>query len=103
MTGAESIRLRQSGGPVSTGQVPSWAQAAISAAAHSGGSVIDRNVPPPIPIRMCAEISAYGRASGRLAGRGRRLGAVLHPDPEPQRAVGARDPLGPDIQHPVQP
>ena len=36
--------------------------AATSAAAHSGGSVMDRNVPPGTPIRECAAMSAPPQA-----------------------------------------
>ena len=46
-----------------------FSQAATSAAAHSGGSVIDRKYPPGTQISACAAISALARASssGRAA------------------------------------
>ena len=65
MTGEDSSRSRQSGGPASTGQVPMFSQAAIGGAAHSGGSVMDRNCPPGAPMSRCAAISAWRRPSSR--------------------------------------
>ena len=67
MTGEDSIRSVQSAGPASTGQVPVFWQAATSAAAHSGGSVMDRNVPPGTPVSECAAIRACRSPSSRLS------------------------------------
>ena len=58
MTGEDSIRLRHPAGPASTGQVPTFVHAAISADAHSGWSVIEMNDPPGMPISECAATRA---------------------------------------------
>src|SRR6266480_996259 len=88
MTGEDSIRSRHSGGPASTGQVPTFTHPATSPAAHSGGSVSDRKPPPATPISRCAAISAYFRPSSLLRsgargpdhdGAGERLATAEQP------------------------
>ena len=66
MIGEDRTRLRHSSGPASTGQVPVLVQAATSAAAHSGWSVIEMNVPSASPITVCAAIRAKRSPSFRV-------------------------------------
>ena len=74
MMGEAIMRLPHSAGPASTGQVPVLTHPAANPAAHSGGSVRDRNVPASAPMIVCAEISACRSPSGLT--RGGTRGAV---------------------------
>src|SRR5436189_242290 len=61
MTGELSTSSRHSSGPARTGQVAMLMHASAYGAAHSGGSVSDRNLPPGTWISACAAISAQRR------------------------------------------
>ena len=55
-------------GSASTGQPPSLRHPATAGAAHSGGSVIERNFPPSAVMMACAATSDVGSASSRRRG-----------------------------------